>query len=93
LAEDPIPNSTKADQARQVGDQAPDSVQPDADQQADPAKAFNPKTIPSDSSDVLTLQAQLVPDLAANNPEELNPDTTYAGYDRYVFPNLTFSLG
>ena len=89
LAEDPISKSTNADQASQVGDQAPDSVQTDPDQQADPAKAVNPNTIHSDPRDVLTLRVQLVSDLPANNAGELNPDTIHSGHDRFVVANLT----
>jgi len=91
LAEDPTSNSTNADQASQVGDQAPDSVQSDPDQQADPAKTLSPKTINSDPIDVLTLQVRLVSDLPANNAGELDPDTIHSGHDRLVIPNLTFS--
>jgi hypothetical protein len=35
--------------------------------------------------------SQLISDLPANHAEELKPDTTYSGHDRYVFPNLIFS--
>ena len=75
LAADPTSNSTNADQASQIGDQAPDSVQSDPEQPADPGQTFNPKTIHSDSSDVLTLQVQFVPNLPAKNAEELSPNT------------------
>jgi hypothetical protein len=91
LAADPTSNSTNADQASQIGDQPPDSVQSDPDQQANPGKTFSPKTIHSDPSDVLTLQVQLVSNLPAKNAEELSPDTIHSGHNRFLFPNLTFS--
>jgi len=75
----------------QVGDQASESVQADPEQQADPAKALNPKPIHSDPSDVLTVGVQLVSDLPANNGGELKPDAIHSGQSGIVIENPTSS--
>jgi hypothetical protein len=91
LAQDQTVHSTNPDQAMQVGDRGPDSVQPGTDPEADPAKAFNPQTIHSDPSDVSTLGVQFS-QLPTNNGGGLIPDTIHSGLYGFVIGKLTSGL-